>query len=359
MDHSKCRGKIGQLENEVMKVVKDNDELRKENLNNAEVSLKKESVLKKLVETLRKEIDDLKSSDLIVNLETENNDLKLKIEELESDKRAMKISLDYNEEENEVVINHYKTEHKILQNEVINLKTCDDCDVKFEEKAQLKTHILVNHSVERMKCDKCGEGFKEKDILQHHNGSKHLIEEASPFKCNECEYEIIAKDDLKTHISTEHTRKINMLEILKKERQIQEQVSQQKINLYESLYKLKQKEERKKFTCSCRGQHCRINHFKYRWTASKSDDLVNRLKTTTSSDYNVINCNKCDQRFVKEEDLKLHITTNHKAKLHRSKFACQPCEQSFLNEDNLMSHIDDHHERSPLEATFFNPSASS
>ena len=347
MDHGECRGRIGQLENELMKLVKDN-----------EVSLKKESVLKKLVETLRKEIDDFKSSEPIVNLEKQNYDLKLKIEELESDKRAMKISLDYNEKENEDVVNHYKTEHEIIQNEVNNLKTCDDCDVKFEEKAQMKTHILMNHSVEPMKCDKCGIGCKEKDCLQHHNAANHLLKEATPFKCNDCEYEFIANDDLKMHISTEHPRKSKMLEILKKEREIKEHASQQKINLYESLYKLKQKEEKEKLTCYCRGKHCRINHFRYRWTASTSDSLLIRLKTSTSSDCKELNCTKCDQRFYKEDDLKIHIAANHNAYVHSSKFGCQPCAQNFVNEDDLMSHINDHHERSILEATFFNPSAS-
>ena len=45
--------------------------------------------------------------------------------------------------------------------------------------------------------------------------------------------------------------------------------------------------------------------------------------------------------------------------MHRSKYGCQACEHTFQNEESLISHMDKHHGRDQLEATFFNPSASS
>ena len=54
MDHREYRNRIGHLQNEVKKLNDDNDHLRATNFKNAEVSVKKELVLKSLVETLRK-----------------------------------------------------------------------------------------------------------------------------------------------------------------------------------------------------------------------------------------------------------------------------------------------------------------
>ena len=48
---------IEHLVDKVEKIFKDNDNLRKANLKNAEVAMKKEKVMKNLVESLRKEIN--------------------------------------------------------------------------------------------------------------------------------------------------------------------------------------------------------------------------------------------------------------------------------------------------------------
>ena len=262
MDHGvgEYRNRIGQLEKEVRKLNDDNDHLRKTNFKNAEVSVKKESVLKSLVESLRNEIDTLKFNHVIHNLEKESEEPKLRIEDLESDKRALEMTVDYNDKENEEAINHYQTEYEILQDEVIKTKTCDDCAVKFEDKNELKNHILVRHGVEHLKCDNCRKGFQEIDRLKEHNITSHLLHTTTEIKCNECEHESTEQDALKMHLSIEHARKSNMFEILRKEKEVQERLSHQKINLYHSIYKLKQKEIKQVQKCFCKGGFCRIEH---------------------------------------------------------------------------------------------------
>ena len=54
---------IEQLVEEVNRLDKDNDNLRNANFKNAEVAMRKETVMKNLVESLRKEIKDLTSND--------------------------------------------------------------------------------------------------------------------------------------------------------------------------------------------------------------------------------------------------------------------------------------------------------
>ena len=38
-----------------------------------------------------------------------------------------------------------KTENEILQREIKDLKTCDDCDHRFDYKAEIKAHIQYKH----------------------------------------------------------------------------------------------------------------------------------------------------------------------------------------------------------------------
>ena len=81
------RARIGQqkisyehLKEEVNRLDKDNDNLRTANFKNAEVSLKKESVMKKLVESLREENENLKSDSKSDNIRAENVILKNEID---------------------------------------------------------------------------------------------------------------------------------------------------------------------------------------------------------------------------------------------------------------------------------------
>ena len=356
MDHGEYRNRIGQLEKEVKKLNDDNDHLRKTNFKNAEVSVKKESVLKSLVESLRNEIDALKSTHLIENLEKENEELKSRVEDLESDKRALEMTVDYNDKENEEAIKHYQTEYEILQDKVIKLQTCDDCALKFEDKTEFKNHILVGHYVENLKCNNCRKGFQEKVRMKEHNMSSHLLQTTTQIKCNECAHESREEDALKTHISIEHARKSNMLEILRKEKEVLERLSQQKINLYDSLYKLKQKEIKQVQKCFCKGGFCRIAHFRYRWINSQSDTFFNKLKLMNSNSLNEkkrnIKCENCDLEFNNEDDLKKHIESHESD----SKLQCHECDQIFNSDECLKSHYEINHKPSPFESTFFNPS---
>ena len=353
MDHGEYGKRIGQLEKEVEKLHKDNDELRKTNFKNAEVAMKKEFVLKNLVETLRKEIDELRSTDLIKNLEKENNDLKLTVEDLRSDKGALKISLDYNDKENAEVIDHYKTECKNLQLQVDNLLKCDECDEKFNHKSDMKTHMLSYHTEASYKCESCGSNSNTEGDVNMHVNKKHSQSQKSSV--------------LKTH------------------NDLVSMIAEQKIKIYNDLIVLKQKEEKEKGKCQCLGSLCKINHSRFRWKITKSNVLYEELRSLSnyvSVKENIVSksfpCPECEKTFNEKHNVIEHINTEHtnnfncqccddtfnsdsilmrhKA-IYHEKNLCQFCDKTIENEETPISHVKIHHTSSVLESTFFNPSA--
>ena len=133
MDHMECRKRIGQLEDDleynlgrkdqlkfqVKELDEDNDKLRKTNFKNAEESLKKELVMKKLVETLRKENEELKSNKVT--------------------------NPDFIKQEYEKIGSELKAENEKLRQTIGNLLCCDECNLHFDDKTSLRKHIKLNH----------------------------------------------------------------------------------------------------------------------------------------------------------------------------------------------------------------------
>ena len=132
--------------------------------------------------------------------------------------------------------------------------------------------------------------------------------------------------------------------ITNREEGMREKLSEQKLNLYDSLYRLKLKEERRKVNCSCRGQLCRINHARYRWITSKSDIFLKELQTMNFIGTNRLiiryKCDECGVKFNDKEDSKKHFKTNHKFLL---KFHCHKCDERFNRGEDLKHQIEKYH----------------
>ena len=132
----------------------------------------------------------------------------------------------------------------------------------------------------------------------------------------------------------------------------------QKVTLYDSLYKLKQKDSLKQ-KCFCRGGYCRIVHSRFRWIASKSDILLNKLQSMISQESNKskfkYNCEQCDFKCNYEDSLKEHTSSNHEP---NPTLQCNDCDEMFNSEEILNSHIEMNHNQNMFEITFFNPSLS-
>ena len=106
-----------------------------------------------------------------------------------------------------------------------------------------------------------------------------------------------SRDDLKKHIQTSPVAPLNS-----KLLQMEKEISEQRLQIATSLFNLKQQELKEKLQpCVCRG-FCSINHIKYNWTKSVSENLFSRYKSHYS-------CNQCSENFQNLHQLKAHMGT--------------------------------------------------
>ena len=143
--------------------------------------------------------------------------------------------------------------------------------------------------------------------------------------------------DLKKHLKSKHDHRNEKEDLLRKQNDLSTKLSNQRAKLHESLYKFKQTEIQSKARCSCRGV-CVINHYKYRWTQSKADILLNEVKETIQSteSSNKNECLSCGKAFLCEESLKRHTSLVHKSIIQ---IQCDQCDERFEENEDLQCHI--------------------
>ena len=385
MDHRECRKRIGDLEDDLDYNIGRKEDLKKEVKNlqdkyddiyevymkntKAAMDLNVENAqLKAVNEKISKENSDLtrenkQLKDKIESLDTETSELQcLKSENrglketigiMKSDQKKQEETIDCLKEEKCITVSHFEAEIQSLRSQIQNLLKCEECEQEFHNKTDIKTHIKTKHEVQKYKCDECGECFENFANLKEHIQANHC----DPlFKCFKCEEEFHAHDNLKTHISNKHQSKGLVEQTLKKENYLKEQILKQKINLYDSLYQLKQKEEQQRQKCFCKGPFCRIAHSRYRWTNPMSDMLLNKFKLMDSNESkSKLECEKCELEVRNEDMLKIHTELHHATTM---KCQCQECDEMLNDEESLKSHVEMCHKPSQFETTFFNPSLS-
>ena len=174
------------------------------------------------------------------------------------------------------------------------------------------------------------EGFVSKEIfeaevkdyeikLEIHRKREVDLEEEIITKNSELE---TLKDSLRTHELKSTTSSLaDELELVKEKENLEKKkeifnnlnkkleileikIQGQKAHLNSSLNQLKLKEELSKNNCACK-RFCRITHSKHNWKRSKCEEIIEKL----------ITCNVCEEIFVNQSDVKMHIERDHKERV--------------------------------------------
>ena len=176
--------------------------------------------------------------------------------------------------------------------------------------------------------------------MKNHILSEHAL---IVLNCDSCKQKCDSKEDLRKHVLKEHKNKLQKEVLLRKHNELVLKIINQRINIFEKLYELKQKEVKKNRKCNCRGSVCRINHFRFRWIASECDGLHEKLSNFMSTEKTGTVCDsedkclKCYKESDNEDRIEKPLQNSHTT---CSSFPCKECDEAFLNEDDLQCHKD-------------------
>ena len=97
------------------------------------------------------------------------------------------------------------------------------------------------------------------------------------FKCKKCDEEFACDGYLQSHMENEHERIDKILQMKLKLREVENLISDQKLDLVIKMSNLKERESAGKQTCRCRGL-CAILHTKHGWSLTKSDKILKMVE---------------------------------------------------------------------------------
>ena len=235
-------------------------------------------------------------------------DLKREIERLKENKDAIK-------------------ENETLKKEIESLK---------KEMAELKRAKDENNR----KCDKCIEDLGQEENLREHILSKHAPKQ---FKCNVCGDMLRTESCMKKHEKSVHAANSKREKLSKHLEELQSKIADQKIGILKDILALQQKERKYIGKCNCKAKFCNINHSRFRWTSSRSGNLLKKMNEVVDekqSDKNILVMEKCDKTFPNKDGMKSHVENKHS-----KDFYCKQCKNGFTDHESLIEHIHTHHEQ--------------
>jgi chromosome segregation ATPase len=231
---------------------------------------KKKELSDKLIKTLQTENSDLKSKlennhefDKLVEevdvMKERNKKKQFDIEELEKENQLTNVKLSKLEKENEELAFKIET----IENEETT---------KLSEELGIDDPKSINVSYE---CGSSDKVFAKFETINVHNKNMH---ESTVKQLNTLN---LKKMDLE--------RKLNL----------------QKLKIASDLFEVKKKEVSNE-KCKCKS-FCRIYHVKHNFRKSVSQEMINRFKAIQSE----YSCDPCDKTFANEDSLKVHTIANH------------------------------------------------
>ena len=265
----------------------------------------------------RLEIDALKDELKLANIksvEDANFD--------ESIKESDSVKKDVHDE----VVKDFNLQIEYLRNRGNDIE--DELAIKYEEVEVLKETLQQNTLKASMKSTSSSLAEElDHASIELETSKEHIEMNPRPFEsvhllvvCKHCSLTFSTIADLKEHQRKlkqeqmeQKLEKLNQISIIEKE------LSSQKSNMTDSLFKLK-KIETDGRTCKCK-KYCRIYHEKHTFIKSMSEEFYSKFKSFSEVDVhsNVAGaikkrytCKQCEQQFSKQGDLKKHIKREHK-----------------------------------------------
>ena len=265
---------------------------------------KKKEISNKLIKTLQIENENLKNK-----LKNVNSDKSIEVNNLIKEIAAIKAV----NNDKEILIEKVSIEKEIIEGKLVELeKEAEDLKQKLEAKDS-----------EREENKSLGEELGLSDPRSQ-NVSAELCGDRIPKPEDVNNHQLNLKESLAKNIQD---WKFKEMELVRK-------CYSQKMRLTTDLLTLKEKEVFEGKKCKCRG-FCRIFHDKHGWRRSFSKEIIGKLCLISSHP-----CKICDKTFENMNILNKHIGSFHEKK---SAYSCKSCDKTFINVDCLKLHVKNDH----------------
>ena len=271
------------------------------------------------------------------------NKFKFIKEKFESSLKVNQEILDSKEAENTSIRCDISVWKEKYEKECIDHKEARDKILKSEDKVGAAISQIKNLESEKKSLKKNNDDLK--DELNDRNKKLEGLEtenvlktsarslsdelgELQSLKCNHCDKIFLLEANLKDHEAMSHTLNSSDLKdnLLKKISHLENRTFGQKTAISSALFKLKDKELTEKLSCkSYCNKFCRVDHNKYKFVKSQSEELFCRLsglsENQVSSHVSIsgfgvkvkcYTCSFCEENFKKQGDLKRHTKYEHR-----------------------------------------------
>ena len=200
-------------------------------------------------------------------------------------------------------------------------KKCVKCNKEFSDFNSLNDHMKEKHATD-IKCRFCDETFKQTWMLEMHLNSH--VEKS--LKCEQCEQSFHLKWRLKKHMEIHTDVNVKFCHFFN--------------NCEECPYidpGCMFKHESSpycKFQKSCNRKLCQFRHRKSEEDKLQSLKSPHCKKDSPKASSN-LTCPKCNKRFILNEQLELHLTSDHSKKT----YPCEKCYFVFHSEEKFRMHL--------------------
>ena len=188
-------------------------------------------------------------------------------------------------------------------------------------------------------CTECGKELKSADDLDLHLHNAH---DKTPFTCNQCNMQCIGRQQFNNHKRKHKTQKLNVYKCKLCQFEVNDASNFNRHVKWHTV--VKETKPKKSRTCAPCGK-----------TFDRKRNFDCHLKTHAEESAPTFSCTLCDNKFSREDNLKIHHDTVHANNFHSDighglfekqkkvksvkAYMCERCAKTFNSEANLKRHF--------------------